>query len=136
MHLEYEIINADLYLRQKNYSLSRDALIKCVKKFNVGKNKARFNYIIGQIYQEEGNYKKAVVYYSEVLKSNAEYRMVFNAKMNLALCSDKDSKDSDKMRKQLIRQTASPKHPLCLSRWPQNTSCSMLPVPPQVVPKH
>ena len=110
LRLEYEIINADLYLRQKNNSLSRDALIKCVKKFKVGKNKARFNYIIGQIYQEEGNYKKAVVYYSEVLKSNAEYRMVFNTKMNLALCSDKDSKDSDKMRKQLVKMTKDDKN--------------------------
>jgi len=110
LRLDYEIINADLYLRQKNYSLSRDALAQCVKKFKVGKNKARFNYILGQIYQQEGDYRRAADYYSEVLKSNPEYRMVFNTKMNLALCIDKGSKDADKMRKQLVKMTKDDKN--------------------------
>ena len=36
--------------------------------------------------------------------------MVFNTKMNLALCSDKSSKDSEKMRKQLIKMTKDDKN--------------------------
>ena len=108
--MDYEIINADLYLRQKNYSLSIESLIQCIKKHKIGKSKARFNYIVGQIYQNQEKYKKAVNYYQEVLKSNPEYRMVFNTKMNLALCIDKDSRDSDKMRRQLVKMTKDDKN--------------------------
>ena len=108
--MDYEIINADLYLRQKNYSLSIESLTQCIKKHKTGRFKARFNYIVGQIYQNQENYKRAVNYYQAVLKSNPEYRMVFNAKMNLALCIDKDSRDSEKMRRQLVKMTKDDKN--------------------------
>ena len=110
LRMDYEMINADLYLRQKNYPLSRESLLECVRKHKTGKHKARINYIVGQIYQDQENYKKAVYYYQEVLKSNPEYTMVFNTKMNLALCTEKDSRDSEKMRRQLVKMTKDDKN--------------------------
>ena len=95
---DYEIINADLYLRQKNFSLAKTSLINCIKKHKLRKDKARVNFIVAQIYQIEEQFSEAAKYYHEVLKSNADYRMVFNTKMNLALCADKITKDSDKIR--------------------------------------
>ena len=106
----YEIINADLYIRQKNYPLAKTALLECVKKYKLGRDKARLNYIIAQIYQYDGDYKKAAKYYAQVLKSNAEYTMIFNSKMNLALCADKSSMDSEKMRKELVKMSKDDKN--------------------------
>jgi hypothetical protein len=107
---DHEIINADLYIRQKNYPLAKTALIQCFKKYKLRKDKARLNYIVAQIYQYNEDYKKAAKHYTQVLKSNAEYIMVFNSKMNLALCSDKSSTDSDKMRKELVKMSKDDKN--------------------------
>lgn len=107
---DYEIITADLCLRQGNLPLAKSAILNCLKKHKVGKDKARLNFILAQIYQLEEQYGRASHHYEKVLKSNADYSMVFNTKMNLALCSDKSSKDSEKMRKQLIKMTKDDKN--------------------------
>ena len=107
---DYEIINADLNLRQKNYPLAKESLLNCLKKHKLRKEKARVNFIVAQIYQLEEQFKKAAKHYTEVLKSNTDYSMVFNTKMNLALCADKSSKDSEKMRKQLVKMTKDDKN--------------------------
>ena len=107
---DYEIINADLNLRQKNYPLAKDALLNCLKKYKLKKETARVNFIVAQIYQLEEQFKKAAKHYSQVLKSSSDYTMVFNTKMNLALCADKSSKDSEKMRKQLVKMTKDDKN--------------------------
>ena len=107
---DYEIINADLYLRQKNYPLAKEAILNSLNKYKHRKDKGRLNFIVAQIYQIEEQYPRATKHYNEVLKTNADYSMVFNTKMNLALCSDKSSKDSEKMRKQLIKMTKDDKN--------------------------
>ena len=107
---DYEIINADLYLRQKNYPLAKEAILNSLNKYKHRKDKGRLNFIVAQIYQIEEQYTRATKHYNEVLKSNADYSMVFNTKMNLALCSDKSSKDSEKMRKQLVKMTKDDKN--------------------------
>lgn len=107
---DYEIINADLYLRQKNYPLAKEAILNSLNKYKHRKDKGRLNFIVAQIYQIEEQYPRATKHYNEVLKTNADYSMVFNTKMNLALCYDKSSKDSEKMRKQLIKMTKDDKN--------------------------
>ena len=107
---DYEIISADLYLRQKNLLLAKESIIKCITKYKFKKQKARLNFIVAQIYQAEEQYKKASKHYNEVLRSNADYSMVFNTKMNLALCSDKSSKNSEKMRRELVKMTKDDKN--------------------------
>ena len=102
---DFEIINADFYVRQKNYSLAKESLLNCINKYKLKKDKARLNYILAQIFQIEENFKQASKYYNQVLKSNSDYSMVFNTKMNLALCADKSSKNSEKMRKDLVKMT-------------------------------
>ena len=107
---DFEKINADFYVRQKNYPLAKESLLNCINKHKLKKDKARLNYILAQIFQIEENFKQASKYYNQVLKSNSDYSMVFNTKMNLALCSDKSSKNSKKMRKDLIKMTKDDKN--------------------------
>ena len=84
--------------------------MNCLKKYKLKKETARVNFIVAQIYQLEEQFKKAAKHYSQVLKSSSDYTMVFNTKMNLALCADKSSKDSEKMRKQLVKMTKDDKN--------------------------
>ena len=107
---DFEKINADFYVRQKNYPLAKESLLNCINKYKLKKDKARLNYILAQIFQIEENFKQASKYYNQVLKSNSDYSMVFNTKMNLALCADKSSKNSEKMRKDLIKMTKDDKN--------------------------
>ena len=46
---DYEIINADLYLRQKNYPLAKEAILNSLNKYKHSKVKGRLNFIVAQI---------------------------------------------------------------------------------------
>ena len=55
--LETELakVSADYYLQQKNFSLALDQLKKLDKLINRKRKKARYNYIMAQIYQHHNN---------------------------------------------------------------------------------
>ena len=93
---------ADLYLRQNLFSDAADELKSACKLIKRKSKRARYYYIIAQIYQEAGNVKQSKKYFELVLKSNPEYEMVFNAKMNLARAL-RNKKDLSQMRDNLIK---------------------------------
>jgi len=43
-------------------------------------------FILGQIYQNTGQFEEASRYYKAVIKKNASFEMEFNSKINLAIC--------------------------------------------------
>lgn len=65
--------------------------------------RARVNFILGQIYQESGKRPVAVRYYEEALKKTNEYTMEFNARLNIASCADLEHTDIPRLEKQLER---------------------------------
>ena len=93
---------ADLYLNQNLYSDAADELKSACKLIKRKSKRSRFYYIIAQIYQEAGNVKQSKKYFELVLNSNADYEMVFNAKMNLARTL-RNKKDLSQMRSNLIK---------------------------------
>ena len=93
---------ADLYLKQNLFSDAADELKSACKLIKRKSNRARYYYIIAQIYQDAGNVKQSKKYFELVLKSNPEYEMVFNAKMNLARTL-RSKKDLSQMRANLIK---------------------------------
>lgn len=58
-------------------------------------DRARYSFILAQIYEEQGNDDPARELYQKVIKSNAQYEMVFNAKLNLILNSHSNNVESD-----------------------------------------
>ncbi|MDG2263943.1 MAG: hypothetical protein P8L19_02705, partial [Flavobacteriales bacterium] len=60
--------------------------------------------------QQDKNHKQAQKYYKLVLKSNPEYVMTFNAKMNLARSLESGNKDSKKMKEKLLKMTKDDKN--------------------------
>jgi len=96
-------VSADYYLQQNNFSLALEQLKKLDKLIKRKRKKVRYNYIMAQIYQQYNNHKQAKKQYETVIKSNPEYEMAFNAKMNLAKSLESGSKDLEKMRQKLLK---------------------------------
>ena len=110
LDVDLATVAADFYLQQENYSLALDNLAKLDKLIKRKSKKVRYNYIMAQIYQQHNNYRSAKKKYEQVLKSSPEYEMVFNAKMNLARSLEAGSRDTDKMRQQLLKMTKDDKN--------------------------
>lgn len=92
---------ADYYIKQKRYTealpwLELAANEKCKRIYQ-----RRYRYIMAQIYQLNGNDKKASEMYQEVIKMRPPYEMEFSAKIQRATLFDKQNGDSKNIRKQL-----------------------------------
>jgi tetratricopeptide (TPR) repeat protein len=80
---EYLLTRA--YLHQK-LNESNEALIlleEGLKYIGKSSNKARYNFVCGQLHESLGNNLAARKYYRNVLKSKPEYEMAFNAQLGL-----------------------------------------------------
>lgn len=85
---ELPLVRADLYIMQKKFGTAKEQLQEALY-FNQKKNtEARVRFILGQIYQSEGELYKASEYYTRVIKMNPPYEMAFNATINLAQSYD------------------------------------------------
>lgn len=85
----------DLPLVQAEYLLQQEKYIDAVPYLQTGiercKNrdlKARLYFILGQISQRNEDNTQAYEYYRTCLKMNPPLDLVFNARLNMALCSD------------------------------------------------
>ncbi len=101
--IKFGFVKADYYLKQNNLSLALEELKTLEKIANRKTDKTRVNFIIAQIYQLYNNFKQASFYFQKTLKSNPEYEMAFNAKMNLARSSDSGSKLGKKAKENLVK---------------------------------
>ena len=100
LHLTY----AHLYIQQNDLLAAVDEIRSACNLIKSNNKKYRLHYIIAQIYKEYGNKIEAKKYFEFVLKSNAEYEMIFNSKLNLAL-SLKKQKDLNQMKNDLRKMT-------------------------------
>jgi len=75
----FNAISADYYIRNKEYDEAIKKLEFAIKYSHKKPEKARYTYIIAQLYQEKGDYARASLRYSEVAKYNPTYEMIFNA---------------------------------------------------------
>jgi tetratricopeptide (TPR) repeat protein len=89
---EVALITAQIQLDQLKY----DEVLRTLnanKDFIKGaNNRARVSYLLGQIYQSQGQTEKAYDNYKAVTKINTDYELIFNAKLNMAklLISDQE----------------------------------------------
>lgn len=75
----YHGARADLYMVHKEYALALPHLLKAVETEKDRVQRTRFNFVIAQIYQLQGDKEKAYTYYDKVIKANPNYQMTFNA---------------------------------------------------------
>ena len=91
---------AALYIKSKNNQKAIEYLELALEKKYKRRFKTRLTFILAQLYHQKGNYK-ASYYYQEVVESNPEYEMAFQAKINRALSFSKG--DSKAIKAQLMK---------------------------------
>jgi tetratricopeptide (TPR) repeat protein len=67
-------------------------------------------FILAQLHQQHGNYKIAFQLYTNVIKKNPPYEMDFNARINRARCYDAESKNSQRVKEELMKMLKDPKN--------------------------
>lgn len=99
VNLEY----AQSYILQKNYNSAIPYLLRALELQSSGEVSTRCRFILGQIYQQNGDLAEASRMYTYVIKKAPTYDMEFNAKINLAQCYDAKSGDRDFIIKKMTR---------------------------------
>ena len=104
------LIASDYYLQKGNLQEAISELKNATELIKRKRKKVRLNYILAQLYQQSNNYVLAQKHYQLVLKSNPEYEMAFNAKMNLARSLEQGNSNTRKMREKLLKMTKDDKN--------------------------
>jgi outer membrane protein assembly factor BamD (BamD/ComL family) len=100
---DIKAVFADLYIKQGNPEKAIPFIKESIFKIRAKNLNTRLVYILAQIYQETENPNEAVLLYKQVLQKNTDYRMTFNAKINLAKLYDSESSDSKELVKSLTK---------------------------------
>lgn len=101
---------AQFYILQEKYDAAFQDLQRAIE-LNPGREiETRCLFILGQIYQREGNWSEAADCYKTVIKRGPSFAMEFNSKINLAQCYDPGSGDKEFIIKKLKRMMKDPKN--------------------------
>ena len=100
---ELSVVASNYYVQKEDFPTAIAELNNATKQIKRKRKKVRLNYILAQLYQESNNYSLAQKHYELVLKSNPEYEMAFNAKMNLARSLERGNSDTKKTKDKLFK---------------------------------
>jgi tetratricopeptide (TPR) repeat protein len=95
------LTNADLQIKQKQYETAIPFLITAIANTKKKKERVRYQYILGQLYQHTGEKNKAFLAYGKVIDMNPNYEMTFNARINRASIFNAAAADSKPLQKEL-----------------------------------
>lgn len=104
------LVQAEYLIAQEKY---KDAVPYLQEGLRLSKDrdlKARINFILGQIEQRQNDNTRAYAYYKECLKLNPPLDLVFNARLNMALCYDGKNISSKDILKGLQKMLRDPKN--------------------------
>lgn len=96
-----KISYADLYMHKGNYNAAIKNLEESIELTKSKKDRARYIYILAQLYEKTGKPKKAYDSYEQVIKLNPPYDMLFNAKLSRARLSASDAENRTAAKKEL-----------------------------------
>ena len=104
------LVQADMYIAQKNYY---DAYPYLERALEINKDRYMVNrvlFILGQINQKDGDFKRATQYYAKLIKRNPPYEMAFKARLNMAESYDAKTGNSKAITKLLMKMTKESKN--------------------------
>lgn len=96
-------VYADLYIHKESYDQAVESLNEAIFYRPKRQLKTRMMFILGQIYQQRGDFYNASEWYAKVIKRNPDYDLAFQAKINLAKSYDTNSGDRKQVTKILTR---------------------------------
>ncbi len=82
---EIPVAQAHLFMERGMYDSAIPYLRSAITLARKKKEKARYQYILGQIYQQQNQYAQSVEAFRSVVKLRPAYEMEFNARLNLLL---------------------------------------------------
>lgn len=88
---EYYITLAHLNILKEKYRDACEPLEAAIDITKNNKNKARYEFVLAQLYQKQNDGKKATLFYNSVVKSPASYEMRFYAKIYKTLASNESN---------------------------------------------
>ncbi len=77
-------VHAHYFLKQKNYEGAVGPLKRAIDRAKKKDNRARYSYILAQIYQKLGQGEESYASYEKASKNSNSYEMRFSAKLNMA----------------------------------------------------
>ena len=116
-------VQADYYIKRGMYKEAEDALISALKggeskkenafsKFMTvlkarpsKKTRARYSFILAQLYEEKKENRKAIQFYQKVISLKPDYDLIFNAKMKQARLVDVKTGNIAKIKRELMKMT-------------------------------
>lgn len=99
---EYAAVTADYYIKREDYAPAIKALTKAIALTKHKKVKARYTFVLAQLYEKAGDKNHASMYYGMVPKLHPQsYDMEFNARINRAKLFDVTAGDSKAIKKEL-----------------------------------
>lgn len=107
---ELPALQADYYLRRGMYKEAEKALTEAIKAKPPKKTRARYAFILAQLYEENNENKKARDYYQKAIGYKPDYDLVFHAKMNQARLVDLKYGNVAKLKRDLLKMTRDEKN--------------------------
>lgn len=104
------LVQAEFFLQQEKYQEAVPYLQRGMQLSKDRDMRARIHFILGQIAQKAGDNMQAYQYYKKCLKMNPPLDLVFNARLNIALCYDGSNINSKDIFKGLQRMLKDPKN--------------------------
>ena len=88
---ELPVARAYYHLQRENYPQVYPFLEQAIERAKDPTHKARYSYIIAQLYFRDGNVEKAKEYYQKALDFSKQYEMIFNTQLSIIRSSVKDN---------------------------------------------
>lgn len=104
---DYELTMAEFYLAQEDYKQAIPHLEKGIALTKKRKQKARYQFVLAQLYAKMGDGNQAAFYFNKVAQSNAPYEMRFQAHINKAISA---TSGGEEIRKELTKMLKDPKN--------------------------
>ncbi len=102
-HRFYFLVYADYYYKQGRYEEAIPYMKKAIENARRRSDRTRLVFILGQTYQEIGDYGNAQDTYARVLRLNPDFDMEFRARINMAMSYDPDLGGGSEIREKLER---------------------------------
>lgn len=102
---ELPAVRADYYIKRGMYKEAEDALQTALKAKPSKKTRARYSFILAQLYEQKKENRKAIQYYQKTISAKPDYDLVFNAKMKQARLFDVKTGNVSKLKRDLQNMT-------------------------------
>lgn len=101
----FAALYGEFYLKQGLYDEAIKQLETAIQLTKKKSYKARYNFILGQLYELKKENKKAIQHYHQTVKLKPRYDMVFQSKINSARLQDVNPSNMQRIKRELLRMT-------------------------------